>query len=140
MTDTLQDIFDIQQLLNRYSVAVGQRDWQSTLATFAPDGVWAVPALAAEFQGHEQLGPAMASFANKFDYFLQLNAPAVIEVRGDTATAISSIRETGKYQGRNEALDVVGFYYDQLIRTAEGWKFSRRTFDGRGSQKIALLP
>jgi uncharacterized protein (TIGR02246 family) len=128
----------IQQVLNRYTEGCTRRDWDQVADTFAEDGVWDVPAQGIELQGWAAMQPAMAGFVAQMDYFIQLNSPAVIEVRGDTATARSVIRECGKFSGRDEALEVMGTYEDQLARTAEGWKFLRRTFRSLGVHRFAL--
>jgi hypothetical protein len=74
------------------------------------------------------------------DFIVQLNNPALIEIKGDTATARSVIRECGKYAGRNEALEVLGFYADKLLRTSDGWKFTHRVFELRGMHNFPLSP
>jgi hypothetical protein len=80
----------------------------------------------------------MAGFVAQMDYFVQLNSPAVIEVAGDAAMARSTIRECGKFAGRDEALEVMGYYADELVRTAAGWRFARRTFRGLGVHRFPL--
>ena len=73
-----------------------------------------------------------------FDYFVQLNTPAVISLDGQRATAQSTIRECGKYKGRNEALEVLGSYIDELVLTADGWRFALRSFHSYGLHTFAL--
>lgn len=67
-------------------------------------------------------------------------AAGLIEVDGDTATARSGIREGGKLKGRDESVDYYGIYADTLVRTAEGWKFSKRVFEGIGTLNFPLAP
>jgi hypothetical protein len=62
------------------------------------------------------------------------------QIKGDTATARSVIRECGKYAGRNEGLEVLGFYADKLLRTPDGWKFIHRVFELRGMHNFPLSP
>jgi hypothetical protein len=82
----------------------------------------------------------MSGFVAMMDYFVQMNTPATIEVTGDKAAAHSVIRECGKFAGRDEALEVLGFYADELVRTAEGsWKFARRTFTSAGLHRFTLM-
>lgn len=128
----------IQQVLNRYTEGCTRRDWDQVAETFAEDGIWDVPAQGISLQGWAAMQPAMAGFVEQMDYFIQLNSPAVIEVSGDSATARSVIRECGKFTGRDEALEVMGTYSDELVRTATGWKFARRTFRALGVHRFAL--
>jgi len=134
-----EDGWAIQQLMNRYTEGACRRDWPQVLGTFAPTGVWSVPARGIELTGHEAIRPAMSGFVDQMDYFVQMNSAAVIEVDGDSATAKSVIRECGKFTGRDEALEVLGHYTDDLVRTPEGWKFARRTFTSFGLHRFALL-
>lgn len=132
------DEIAIQQVLNRYTEGCTRRDWDQVAGTFADDGVWDVPAQGILLQGWAAMQPAMAGFVEQMDYFVQLNSPAVIEISGDSAKARSVIRECGKFTGRDEALEVMGSYWDQLVRTEQGWKFARRTFRGLGVHRFAL--
>jgi hypothetical protein len=79
-------------------------------------------------------------FAGPMDYIVQLNAPALIKLDGNSATARSVIRECGKYAGRDVALEVLGFYADRLVRSPETWKFAHRIFELRGMHTFPLLP
>ena len=136
----MSDAFAIQQVLNLYSEGASRRDWDQVMSTFAEDGIWEVPRRDLLLQGHGPIRAAMQGFVAAMDFFVQLNTPAIIEVDGDRATARSTIRECGKYSDGDEALEVLGHYADQLVRTDAGWKFARRTFTAFGAQSFGLLP
>lgn len=130
----------IQQVLNRYTDGCNRRDWDQVMATFTPDGLWEVPSQGARHEGHAAIRAAMSGFVQMMAYFVQTNSAAVIEVSGDQATARVTIRECGKFADRDEALEVLGYYEDDLVRTEEGWKFARRRFRSLGLHRFALLP
>ena len=132
--------FSIQQTINRYSEGASRGDWDQVLSTYVPDGVWEIPYFGAKFEGHDAIRDALKHFTGPMDYIVQINAPALIEVREHTATARSVIRECGKFTGQNEALEVLGFYADTLLRTPDGWKFNRRVFEVRGMHRFPLTP
>lgn len=134
------DEIAIQQTLNRYTEGASRADWDQVMLTFMPDGIWEIPALGVHYQGRAAIQPVMAAFVAQLAYFVQINSPGIITVEGDKATARSVIRECGKYADRDEALEVLGFYNDELVRTPEGWKFSRRTFKAAGMHAFPLLP
>lgn len=136
----MNDEASVQHTLNRYSAHSSRADWDRVLATFLPDGVWQVPGLGARFDGREAIRGGLLRFSGPMDYMLQTNSPAVIEVDGDAATALSVIRECGKFTGRDEALEVLGLYADRLVRTAEGWRFAERVFEIRGMHSFPLSP
>lgn len=122
----------IQQTISLYSLGCSSRNWDMVIGTFLVDGTWEVPARGIAISGHAALRATMSGMIAGFDYFVQINAPAIITVDGDRATARSLIRECGKHTGTGEALEVTGLYEDVLARTDEGWKFVRRSFTGLG--------
>ena len=68
----------------------------------------------------------MKLYASAMEFVLQGNSPAVVDVDGDTATARTSIRETGKVAGQDQGFEYIGIYVDKLVRTPDGWKFAER--------------
>ena len=69
-----------------------------------------------------------------------MSAPALIQVHGDRAAARSVIRESAKYAGRDEVLEVFGVYEDELARTPVGWRIARRAFTPIGSYCVRVSP
>lgn len=136
----MSDEFAIQQTLNTYSYNATIGDLPAMVATFAADGVWEVPGIGALCTGHEEILAAAQGITGAIEYMVQMNSPAIIEVDGDTATAKSIIREAGKYAGRNTNLEVLGLYEDQLKRTADGWRFAKRSFTVRGMHDYETAP
>jgi ketosteroid isomerase-like protein len=134
------DEIAIQQTLNLYTEGACLGDWQQVMSTFTADATWEIPALKARHQGHDVIQKVMSDFVGRMTYFVQINSPAIIAVDGNTATARCLIRECGKYKDRDETLEVFGRYCDDLIRTPDGWKFTRRVFQPLGMQNYALLP
>lgn len=136
----MSDEIAIQQTLNTYSVSATRGNLEAMVATFAPDGVWEVPGIEARFEGREAILAGASAITGTIEYMVQLNAPAIIEVDGDTATAHSIIRECGKYAGRQACLEVLGLYDDKLVRTADGWRFALRVFTVRGMHDFEVAP
>jgi ketosteroid isomerase-like protein len=136
----MSDEIAIQQTLNTYSFNASTGDLAAMVATFAEDGAWVVPGAGITCTGHEQILAAASAITGAIEYMVQLNSPAIIEVDGDTATAKSIIRECGKYIGRQTNLEVLGLYEDELVRTADGWRFAKRTFTTRGMHDFDTAP
>lgn len=134
----MQDEYDIQRLINTYSHYGSIGDWDRTLATYTEDGAWAIPHFGLRFEGHAAIRQALKDFFAGMDYVVQLNAPALIAITGDTATALSNISECGKVAGKDEGFQYLGYYDDRLVRTATGWKFAERVFEGLGSSLFPL--
>ena len=136
----MSDEFAIQQTLNTYSYNASLGRLEEMVATFAPDGVWEIPGIGAKFEGREAILVGAQAITGAIEFIVQLNTPAIIKVNGDKATAHSVIRECGKYAGKQLALEVLGAYDDELVRTAEGWQFARRLFIVRGMHDFAIAP
>jgi ketosteroid isomerase-like protein len=136
----MRDEFAIQQTISRYSDAASRLDWEQLLATFTSDAVWEAPGVGAKCVGRAAIRQTMAPLVAPLAYLVQMNAPAIITINGDKAAARSAIRESGKYADRDVALEVLGYYDDDLVRTPEGWRFARRTFIALASRSFALLP
>ena len=125
----MDDSVAIQQLLNRYSVRSSRREFDDVVATYAPDGVWEIASWGQTFDGHAAIRDGLFSLTAQTEYVIQQNSPAVITIDGDTATATSVICENGKQADSCDAFQALGYYVDQLARTAEGWRFKRRRFE-----------
>jgi ketosteroid isomerase-like protein len=125
----MEDIIEIQQLLNRYSISSSRGDVDDIAATYAEDGVWNVASMAETVQGHAAIRQALTGFTSQQEYLVQQNAPGLISVEGDSATATSVICEKGKFAANDHSFEALGFYVDRLVRTAAGWRFKERTFE-----------
>lgn len=130
------DQVEIQETISRYHEGASTGDLEQLIATFLPDAVWEVPALDMACRGHADMREVMAAVLAPIEYLVQINAPAIITVDGDTASARSLIRECAKYGGRPGLIDVVGQFNDELQRTPDGWRFARRTFTILGTQSL----
>ena len=120
------DRFEIQDLYGRYSHAVDFGDADGWARTFTPDGVFVTP--AGTFTGSTELAKfvtdAVARRGNTTRHF-----PSNIVVEATPAGAsgqgyfaLIRVSEGGK----PGEVRVTGRYSDELVRTADGWRFSRR--------------
>jgi ketosteroid isomerase-like protein len=130
------DKIEIQETISRYHESGSKADLDQLITTFLPDGIWEVPAFDIRAQGHANMLEAMKAMTATIEYLVQINAPAIITVDGDSATARSLIRECAKFRDRPGLMDVVGQFNDELRRTPDGWKFAHRTFTILGTQML----
>lgn len=122
----MSDESDIQRTINTYSQVASLVQVDKVLALYQPDGVWAVPSQGMRCEGHAEIAAQMKLYASAMEFVLQGNSPSVIDIDGDTATARTSIRETGKVAGQDMGFEYIGIYVDKLVRTPGGWKFTER--------------
>jgi ketosteroid isomerase-like protein len=136
----LDDHLAIQRTLNTYSQSTSVANYEAAVATYAPDGVWHIPHIGLRFEGHDALREGLAQLGGTMEYIVQLNSPAIIHIDGDAASATSTIRECGKAWDKDEANEFFGIYRDRLVRTADGWRFAERVFEGIASHSFPLSP
>lgn len=134
------DEIAIQQLINKYTEGASRADYDQVASVYAPDGVWNLPVYNLSFKGRDAITKGMSDFLVAMDYLIQINSPAWIQIDGDTATARSTIREGAKFKGKDESVEILGFYNDELVRTPEGWLFASRTFNLVAMNSVALVP
>jgi uncharacterized protein (TIGR02246 family) len=118
---------DIADLLVRYATGIDRRDWPLFRTVFTDDcdldygeiGSWRGVDAVTEFmeQVHAMAGHTMHRLTNQ-----------AIALDGDKATArtyIDAVIMAGDNQGGVNAL---GFYDDEIVRGADGWRIARRRF------------
>jgi ketosteroid isomerase-like protein len=130
------DKVEIQETISVYHEGASKADYDQLMTTFLPDGIWEVPGMEIVSQGVDNIRSTMTALMAPIEYLMQINAPAIIAVDGDTATARSLIRECAKFRGRPGLMDVVGQFNDELQRTPDGWRFAHRTFTILGTQTL----
>jgi uncharacterized protein (TIGR02246 family) len=121
------DRAEITELLARYAIACDRREFEQVGACFTEDG-------QATFAG-TRLGPgrdAIVTYLQPLVDVLMTQhvvGTASISVDGDRATATSYTTVTfvrPAANGGHEAVHRGLSYDDQLVRTADGWKFKER--------------
>jgi hypothetical protein len=122
MPSILEDRDEILQLLHRYNHCFDGGDAWGWADTFTPDGVEEVVG-GVTFCGRQELAAHVKEITGERHVVVN----PVIEVRGDTATVRAYLL---LYRGVE--LGVTGSYEDDLVRTPDGWRFTKRkfTFDG----------
>lgn len=120
--DESNDSDAIRHLLARYTYEGDRGRIDALAACFAEDGV-------LEFPGNSGTGPDGVTAAltsgerNSAISFVRHHITnPLINVDGDTATARSYFQVVS-----NNGPDHAGTYSDTLVRTTEGWRFTRRT-------------
>lgn len=124
MTDDRQDISD---LLVRYATGIDRRDWPLFRTVFADDceldygeiGAWKGIDAVAEFmeQVHAMAGHTMHRLTNQ-----------AVTVDGDKATARTYVDALIMGGDNKTGVNALGFYDDDIVRTADGWRIARRLF------------
>jgi len=120
------DRMEISDLLVRYATGIDRRDWPLFRTVFTADceldygevGTWNGVDAVTEFmeQAHAAAGHTMHRLTNQ-----------AITIEGDKAvsrTYVDAVIMVGDQPGVN----ALGFYDDEIVRTADGWRIARRRF------------
>lgn len=128
MNDSLEARSLIGDVLIRYATGVDQRDWPLFRTCWTPDveadygqiGIFSGVDALTDFMvaSHDAMGPTHHRLSN-----------FVIDVDGDRATARSYVHAIliAVPGDASSWIDAVGTYEDVLVRTADGWRISKRT-------------
>ncbi|BBZ72820.1 nuclear transport factor 2 family protein [Mycobacterium paraseoulense] len=118
---------DICELLVRYATGIDRRDWPLFRTVFTADceldygeiGTWTGIDAVADFmeQVHALAGHTLHRLTNQ-----------AITVAGDTATARTYIDGLIMAGDNTAGVNAIGFYDDEIVRTAEGWRIARRRY------------
>ena len=85
------DKVEIQESISIYHEGASKFDYDQMMTTFLPDGIWEVPGMEIRVQGRDNIRSTMTALMAPIEYLVQINAPAVIVVDRDTASARSLI-------------------------------------------------
>jgi 3-phenylpropionate/cinnamic acid dioxygenase small subunit len=126
MTDR-EDRQDISDVLIRYATGIDRRNWPLFRTAFTDDceldygeiGTWHGVNAVTQFmeQSHAMAGHTMHRIGNE-----------VINVNGDRAEARAYVDGLILAPDNKSGVNAVGFYDDDLVRTADGWWIARRRF------------
>jgi ketosteroid isomerase-like protein len=117
----MDDIEAIKQLTARYNRAFDTKDFAGFLATWTEDGYFERSNAGRSYQGTEQLRELLATFEVRGRH---VTSDYIVEVDGDSAHQACYL--TYLDVSDNFSVAIFGDYSDDLVRTANGWRFRVR--------------
>jgi SnoaL-like domain len=129
--EEMSDRLELQDLLIRYSEAIDRREFDELDAIFVPDAYIDyrdTGGIDGRYpQIKEWLAETLPTYFERNAHMLGLPA---IRLAGDTATARTFCFNPMVLKGDKPKVMQVGLWYeDEFVRTAEGWRISRRVED-----------
>jgi len=121
------DKSDIAEVLVRYATGIDRRDWDALRSCFTTDFQGTYTDIA-DFDGAESLVEFMARAHAEMGHTLHRMSNIVAALDGDVATARSYVDAVLMMPDGMTGINAIGFYDDELVRTADGWRISRRTY------------
>jgi len=122
----LEDRNAIRELTARYNHAFDDVDTDAFVNTFTEDGVFQLDTDGPVTAGRDRLA-SMSQVVNFGP--VHMTTDPVIEINGDTATQICTLAlgfRTKEREPESAVYASSGRYYDELVRTDEGWRFKKR--------------
>jgi 3-phenylpropionate/cinnamic acid dioxygenase small subunit len=118
---------DISDLLVRYATGIDRRDWPLFRTVFTDDceldygeiGTWQGVDAVTDFMDttHAMAGHTLHRLTNQ-----------AITLNGDTASARTYVDAVIMFGDNQSGVNAWGFYDDEIVRAADGWRIARRRF------------
>lgn len=121
------DELAIRDLVARFTDTVNRRASGALGALFVPDGEWIVPGVPPT-RGPDAVSALLEQLLGGFGFLVQLVHSGNVRIDGDRASARWYLSEVARDES-NQGWSFIGTYHDQLVRTADGWRFASRQFD-----------
>jgi uncharacterized protein (TIGR02246 family) len=120
-----QDYFEIQQLYARYNIAIDNGDAEGWAATFTPDGVFNT------FSGHDALVGFVKTWREKLNGATRKHWNNNLQITGTSREATASVYLIlVDFSTKPPSILTTATYTDSLVKTKDGWRFTKRTTKG----------
>jgi hypothetical protein len=120
-----QDYVEIQQLYARYNIAIDNGDAEGWAATFTPDGVFNT------FSGHDALVGFVKTWREKLNGATRRHWNNNLQITGTSREASASVYLIlVDFSTKPPTILTTATYTDSLIKTKDGWRFTKRTTKG----------
>src|SRR5208282_5495699 len=117
-----QDYFEIQQLYARYNDAIDSGDAEGWASTFTPEGVFNT------FSGHDALVGFIKTWREKLNGATRRHWNNNLQITGNSKAASASVYlMLVDFSTKPVSILMSGSYSDSLIKTKDGWRFTKRT-------------
>jgi ketosteroid isomerase-like protein len=120
------DVIAITHLAAAYAEAVSRGDVTEACMTYADDGELHTPTTQPAI-GRDAVIATIAASVAPLELVFQTVHQGLVEVDGDTARARFPITEWARRESDSRPIQFLGLYEDVCVRTAEGWRFARRS-------------
>jgi uncharacterized protein (TIGR02246 family) len=130
-----QDYFEIQQLYARYNIAIDSGDAEGWAATFTPDGVFNT------FSGHDALVGFVKTWREKLNGATRKHWNNNLEITGTSREATASVYLIlVDFSTKPPSILTTATYTDSLVKTKDGWRFTKRTTKGDSAPPVPSAP
>lgn len=127
--NTLIDRQEIVDLLVKYTMAVDTKNWALLEQCFTPDAVADYGEDFGYYEGYPAIETVLKSF-HLLDVSQHMLGNYVVEINGNSAKTICYVHAQHYIAGAEggDTFTVGGTCRDEMIRTDDGWRITKRTF------------
>jgi ketosteroid isomerase-like protein len=130
-----QDYFEIQQLYANYNIAIDNGDAEAWANTFTPDGVFNT------FVGHDALVGFVKMWREKLNGATRKHWNNNLQITGNGKQASGYVYLVlVDFSTKPPGILTTGTYTDSLVKTKDGWRFTKRTTKGDVPPAAAAAP
>jgi SnoaL-like domain len=125
--EEISDRFEIQQLLIDYSTAIDKRQFDDLDRVFTPDAYIDYRAMGGIDGRFPEVKAWLAQVLPNFPAYAHMLGNFDVRIDGDTAASRTICFNPMVLGGEQNQILYCGLWYeDEFIRTAGGWRMSRR--------------
>lgn len=126
--EEISDRLEIQDLLVGYSHAIDFQRWDELDDVFTPDAFIDYTVFGGPSGSYPEIKKYLSETMPMFSAYYHMVSTSKIEVDGDTATGVTICHNPMVLgEGETEHIFICGLWYvDTYVRTADGWRISRR--------------
>jgi 3-phenylpropionate/cinnamic acid dioxygenase small subunit len=118
---------DVAEVLVRYATGIDRRDWPLFRTCFTADCDVDYGAIG-HWHGVDEITEWMQKTHKPFGHTLHRISNEAVDRDGEAAHARSYVDAILMDLANQKGIRAVGFYEDELVSTAEGWRIARRRF------------
>jgi hypothetical protein len=125
----ISDRLEIQQLFTDYATAIDTRNFDALDAVFTPDAYIDYRAMGGIDGRFPQIKAWLAQVLTNFPNYFHLVGNVALKLEGDQASSTIicfNPMQVNLGEGKSQVMFLGLWYDDQLVRTAQGWRMSRR--------------
>jgi ketosteroid isomerase-like protein len=122
------DIVAINRLAVSYSEAICRFEIDEAVLVYADGGVLA-SGITEDAVGRDAIAATIKHATKDLEFVFQTTHGGLVHVDGDRAWARFPTTEWAK-RSDGTGIQFLGIYEDEVVRTADGWRFQRRFLHG----------
>ncbi|TQK31535.1 nuclear transport factor 2 family protein [Arthrobacter sp. SLBN-53] len=124
--EEISDRLEIQQLLIAYSTAIDSRRFDDLDQVFTPDAYIDYRAMGGVDGRYPEVKAWLSEVLSNFPAYAHMLGNFDVRITGDTATSRTLCFNPMVLGGDGQVLFCGLWYDDEFVRTAEGWRMTKR--------------